>query len=94
MNNILDLNEKLEAKRIKNWKAMTPFQKHMTLMYFYRLLTDIEHIRDYVELYEFHRLKITPDDLPTFLARMSPRELRREAYDVIGKLNEIPQEPA
>lgn len=73
-----------EDKQAKNWKALTPSQKHMTLMYFYRLLTDIAHIRDYVETHRFMSYGINPDDLPDFVAHMTPEQLRAEAYAVIG----------
>lgn len=90
-------DELLAARRErpnKIWKRMTPFQKHMALMYLYRIKTDLENIKDYVETYRFMEMKITPADLPDFVQRMSPLELRREAYDVIGKLGEVPREPA
>jgi hypothetical protein len=58
------------------------------------LKTDFENIMDYYEAMIFLRMQVDPNDLPTYLALMSPRDLRLEAYEVIGKLKELPTEPA
>lgn len=88
------MSETRERAVIRYWKELKPSKKHFVLMYIYRLHTDIEHITDYLETYEFMKLGITLDDLPEFIAGLTPRELRIEAYDVIGKLKEIPKESA
>lgn len=73
-----------EEKRIRLWKKLTPSQKHMTLMYMYRLETDSERINDYLETRRFMEMGICFDDLPTYLCRLSTIELYREAYEVLG----------
>lgn len=77
-------NKECEERRIRIWKKMSPTQKHMALMYAYRLRTDIEHIGDYLETFRFHQMGITFDDLPTFIATSSLEDLYRDAYEVIG----------
>lgn len=78
-------SEELRKKRY--WKGLSKVDRHMVLMYFYRLKTntDMAQMETYLETYRFRRLKITPDDVPDYLSRLSPRDLREEAYDMIGK---------
>lgn len=94
MSTVVDFLEKQEAKRIQTWKSFNGTFKHYSLMYVYRLKTDSENILDYVETFKFLMSPYSIDDLPDFITRMSPSELRYEAYEVIGKLGQLPQEPA
>lgn len=89
-----EFKERQEMRRNRIWKAMSASQKHYALMYLYRLKTDLEHIGEYIETKRFMELQLPIIDLPTFVHRMNPAELRKEAYDVIGKLGELPKEPA
>lgn len=77
-------NEKAEEVR-KRWHQMRAADKHYCLMYLYRLKTvDHDEIPMYIETKKFHDLKISIDDLPDFTVRMSAKEIKKEAYAVIG----------
>ncbi len=80
----LYMNKKTQALE-RFWNAMSPFQKHVCYMYSYRLRTDIENINLYLETQSFMDMQITHDDLPNFVSRMTPEELYKEAYSVLGK---------
>ena len=84
--------ERREKIQINNWKALTPYWKHMVLMYFYRLKTESGNLNDFIETARFLSLGVSPDAFPDFVARMTPQELRREAYEVIGRLGELPND--
>jgi hypothetical protein len=79
-----DEQKKREELRIQRWKRFSPSEKHMTLMYMYRLETDIEHINNYLETHRFLAMNVCFDDLPTYLCRLPTTELYREAYEVLG----------
>ena len=77
-----------ETRRNRIWKALTGYEKHMTLMYFYRILADREHICDYVETYRFQTSGICPADLPDFVFFLKPDQLREMARE--QQLSPIP----
>jgi len=70
-----------ELRKNRVWKAMSGYQKHMTLMYFYRLLTDRANILDYVETHRFQKMSICPFDLPDFIFYLKPEQLRDMARE-------------
>lgn len=70
-----------ELKKNRFWKSLTGYQKHMTLMYFYRLLTDPDHIVDYIETYRFQKMGVDPFDLPNFVFFMKPSQLKEMALE-------------
>lgn len=79
-----------EIQKNKFWKSLTGYQKHMTLMYFYRLLTDAENILKYVETYRFQKMGICPTDLPDFVFYLKPKQLRELAFE--QSLSIVPKE--
>jgi hypothetical protein len=79
------LNRDAEIKANRMWKALTPSQKHMALMFMYRCETDVENIHLYLETYRFHQMGICMSEFPKFVCQMTPEELYREAYEVLGK---------
>lgn len=94
MKNLYDFLEEKERLKIRYWKELSPSKKHFALMYVYRLKTDFENINDYVETYRFIKSGLSVDDLPEYISRLSPIELRKEAYEEIGKLNNLPKDLA
>lgn len=74
-----------DNRKRKLWKALPSPMKHYTLMYFYRVQTDFEHLFDYVETYKFLNSKLCPFDLPDYIHELAPEKLRQEAYEVIGQ---------
>lgn len=77
-----------KVKRL-NWNKLTSSDQHMILMYLYRMETDLEHIKDYIETYNFHRMKISLSDIPENILNLSIMDKRKMAYAVIGKLDQI-----
>jgi hypothetical protein len=77
------------VRRNKIWKALSARMRHMALMYIYRLHTDLENITSYVETYHFINSGLTLDDLPEFVTRSRPHQLREEAYEVIGQSHKL-----
>lgn len=67
------------------WKSLTPYEKHIALMYVYRLKTEnSKHLELYfVEPHEFRRLKIRQDFLPDFIFTMKEELLKKDAMYVI-----------
>ena len=75
-----------ENRRNRNWKKLSPSQKHFTLMYFYRLKTDAIDIHLYIETHCFLKMAINPhDNLPKFVTESTPMQLLEEAYGVLSK---------
>jgi len=64
-----------ETRRNRIWKALTGYEKHMTLMYFYRVTTDLENITSYIETKRFQVMGLCPFDLPDFIFFMKPDQL-------------------
>lgn len=92
MKEFLERQERREQIQIRNWKALDSHWKHMVLMYFYRLKTDPDNLNCYIETAKFLSLGVSPDAFPDYMARMTPKELKAEAYEVIGKRHELPEE--
>jgi len=67
------------------WKSLTPHEKHIALMYVYRLKTENSHDIEnyYLEPHEFRRLNIRQDFLPDFIFTMKPELLKKDAKYVI-----------
>lgn len=80
-----------ELRKNRFWKALSGYQKHMTLMYFYRLLTDADNILDYIETYRFQNIGIDPFDLPDFIFYLRPAQLKEMALE--QPLTPIPPKP-
>lgn len=78
-------NEQEETRKNRVWKALTPYQKHIAAMYFYRIATDSENMTCYLETARFTKMGICPTDLPDFIFFMKPRELRSLAFEVINE---------
>lgn len=66
------------------WRKFSSHQKHMILMYLYRVETDLEHIEEYLETYRFREYKINVSDLPDRILKLSPEKIRAMAYAEIG----------
>ena len=68
------------------WEYMRPAHKHFSIMYLYRILTvkDSKELLSYVEIPKFLELGLTLDHLPMFIIKMTPEQLYKEAYSVIG----------
>jgi hypothetical protein len=79
----------LKEMRLRNWKKLTANQKHMVLMYFYRLRTDFGNIMSYIETREFIKLGVNPDDLPLQFQGMDLSQLWVEAMEVIGSPKKV-----
>jgi hypothetical protein len=77
----MSLDEKL--KKVK-WEKRSSNDKHMILMYLYRLETDLPYIELYIETYRCREMRFNKDELPTIIKNMDPEKLRAAAYAAIG----------
>lgn len=81
-----ELKKKNDEIKNRNWKMLSPSQKHYTLMYFYRLATDPDDINLYIETYNFLKMAIDPyKNLPAFVTDSTPIQLLEEAYSVLNQ---------
>ena len=74
----------LERVKNLNWNKLTSTQKHMVLMYLYRLDTDFENIDDYIETDYFIKMKLDHSDIPQNILNLNTDQKRKMAYAVIG----------
>lgn len=74
----------LERQKSVKWEKLSATQKHMILMYDYRIRTDLENIEDYIETFRFREYGISLDEIPLVIRTKTPEEIRSIAYSVIG----------
>jgi len=73
-----------KIKKMK-WNQLSSFQKHMILMYLYRVETDCENIGLYLEASRFKSIGYPTDQIPESILNASALEKRSMAYAVISE---------
>jgi len=74
-----------ETSKVFKWNRFSATQKHMVLMYLYRVETDLDHIESYIETYRFRELGINISDLPDLITKKKSNDKKSLAYAIIGK---------
>lgn len=75
-----------ERTKYALWEILSNTQKHMILMYFYRVETEpMEELENYVEVHRFRQYGIKREDLPLAVTAIKGEALKRKAHEAIGK---------
>ena len=72
------VNEEKPETLERFWNYLNGHQKHMILMYVYRLKVE-EDFTGFIEVYRFQQWKLTLDHVPNFILKMNPDKLKKEA---------------
>ena len=68
------------------WERLSTTQKHMILMYLYRVETEpMEELENYIETLRFKQYGIKREDLPLAINSLRGFALKKAAYEIIGK---------
>lgn len=74
-----------EKLKFLKWEALGNTEKHMILMYLYRVETEPpEELNKFIETYRFKSYGIKREDLPSWYLNLHPEKLKAVAYEVIG----------